>query len=118
MTAHPLQVGFLGAGRMATALAAGWLRAGLVTVSACQASAPSPSARHAFAEATGCTAGSDNRAVVAASNLLVLAVKPQTMPALLAELHSQVTGRHLVLSIAAGVTLRQLTAGLGVGCRL
>ncbi len=118
MTDQTLQVGFLGAGRMATALAAGWVRAGLADRLACRASDPAPAARNAFAEATGCKAVDDNRAVAEASNLLVLAVKPQSMDALLPELHPLITGRHLVVSIAAGVTLRQLTAGLGVGCRL
>jgi pyrroline-5-carboxylate reductase len=118
MLDQELQVGFLGAGRIATALAGGWIRAGLVDRTNCRASDPLPAARNAFTEATGSRSLADNRTVVESSNLLVLAVKPQTMKALLTELHPLITGRHLVVSIAAGVTLRQLTAGLGGGCRL
>ena len=42
------QVGFLGAGRMATALAKGWLKAGLIAIEGCRASDPLPQARQAF----------------------------------------------------------------------
>jgi pyrroline-5-carboxylate reductase len=112
-----LQVGFLGSGRMATALAKGWLRAGLVRVDSCRASDPLASARQSFAAETGCSAVAVNREVAAASDLLVLAVKPQSMAALLEEIRTHVKSR-LVVSIAAGITLRQLSAGLDPDCRL
>lgn len=112
-----IQVGFLGAGRMATALARAWVRAGLVRAECCRASDPLPQARQAFAAETGCAAGADNRAVVAASDVLVLAVKPQSMAGLLAEIRPALRAP-LVVSIAAGIPLRQLGAGLGADCRL
>src|SRR5262249_59179232 len=58
-----------------------------------------------------------NAAVLAASDLVVLAVKPQTMAAVLAEVRPHLQARQLVVSIAAGITLRQLREGLG-DCRL
>jgi pyrroline-5-carboxylate reductase len=112
-----LQIGFLGSGRMATALAKGWLRAGLVRTGSCRASDPLASARQAFTAETGCPAVADNREVAAASDVLVLAVKPQSMPALLEEIRTHVKDR-LLVSIAAGITLRQLSASLGPDCRL
>jgi pyrroline-5-carboxylate reductase len=111
------RIGFLGAGRMATALARGWLQAGLIDADTCRASDPSPLARQAFTTETGCSATTDNREVVAASELLVLAVKPQSMAMLLEEIRPVVADR-LIVSIAAGITLRQLAAGLGSNCRL
>jgi pyrroline-5-carboxylate reductase len=113
-----LRVGFLGAGKMATALARGWIAAGLLTPARCRASDPVAAAREAFADGTGGTVGSDNDAVVEASELIVLAVKPQNMTQLLAEIAPAIGPRHLVVSIAAGVTLGQLTAALGAGHRL
>jgi pyrroline-5-carboxylate reductase len=111
------QVGFLGAGRMATALARSWVGAGLVDPSRCQASDPLPAARKAFTSETGCPATADNAAVAAGSDLLILAVKPQAMASLLAEVRGALRSP-LVVSIAAGITLRQLTQGLGNDCRL
>ena len=119
MTAGALpRIGFLGAGKMATALARGWLAAGLAQPERVIASDPLAPAREAFAADTGLRAVADNREAVAASDLLVLAVKPQSMKAVLAEISPVVTSRHLVVSIAAGVTLRQLAEGLGGERRL
>ncbi len=112
------RVGFLGAGKMATALARGWLTAGLVSADRILASDPVPQARQAFEAETGLRATDSNRDVVGSSDLLVLAVKPQSMKALLAEIRPWVTDRHLVVSIAAGVPLRQLAEGLGTDRRL
>lgn len=114
-----LRIGFLGAGRMATALAKGWLHAGRVSPSTCQAADPLAAAREAFQRDTGCPAMPDNRAVVAFADLLVLAVKPQTMAAVTAEVRDAVAQRRpLVVSIAAGVSLAQLQASLGAATRL
>jgi pyrroline-5-carboxylate reductase len=117
-THSPLRVGFLGAGQMAAALARGWLASGLISPTTCKASDPVPAARTRFQEQTGCAATADNREVVATSDVLVLAVKPQTMPALLEEIRHAVTERHVIISIAAGITLKQLADGLLANYRL
>src|SRR4051794_30224132 len=83
-------VGFLGAGRMATALARAWIDARLLRADALTASDPVPAARQAFADATHSPAGADNKAVVRASAVVILAVKPQTLPALLQEVYSEI----------------------------
>jgi pyrroline-5-carboxylate reductase len=103
---------------MATALARGWLTAALVTSDCVIAADPLPAARQAFANETGLEATGDNRAVVARSDLLVLAVKPQHVAEVLAEVRPALTNRHCLLSIAAGITLRQLAEQLGPTCRL
>jgi len=113
-----LRIGFLGAGRMATALARGWITAGLVAAEDVRASDPLPGARAGFAADLPVTTTASNTEVVEQSDLLVLAVKPQTMAELLAEIRYQVAHRHLILSIAAGITLGQLEHGLGEGVRL
>lgn len=117
-TISPIRVGFLGAGQMAAALARGWLAAGLVTPTTCKASDPVAAARARFQEMTGCPATVDNREVVGGSDVLVLAVKPQTMPALLEEVRHLVGERHLIISIAAGITLKRLADGLLANYRL
>jgi pyrroline-5-carboxylate reductase len=52
------------------------------------------------------------------SEVVVLAVKPQQVAPVLAELQQHLRSEHLIVSIAAGVTLHTLHAGLGAGCRL
>ena len=95
------RVGFLGAGKMATALARGWLTAGLVAADRVLASDPVAQARASFTRVTGMRATEDNRQVVAGSDLLILAVKPQSMNGLLVEIRSSLEARHVLVSIAA-----------------
>jgi pyrroline-5-carboxylate reductase len=116
--AGPLAIGFLGAGQMATALAKGWIAAGILDLARGRASDPSSAARTAFEQATGLKSAADNREVVAGADVLVLAVKPQVMAAVLADVKPAVSSKHLVISIAAGWSLETLSAGLPVGTRI
>ena len=111
------RVGFIGAGQMATALGQGLVKAGLVEAARLGASDPSAEARQRFAAATGARTLTDNADVARQSDVIFLAVKPQQMPDVLAELHGQLDGK-LVISIAAGIRLAQLAEGLGAGPRL
>jgi pyrroline-5-carboxylate reductase len=110
--------GFIGAGRMATALIRGMLRSGTATPAAIIASDPLESARTLLETETGVTVVESNVRVAHKSEVLVLAVKPQSMPHVLEHLRHAVTPEHLVISIAAGVDLATLEAGLGPGRRL
>ncbi len=112
------RIGFLGAGRMASALARGWIAAGLTTADRVLASDPIAAAREGFAGADSLRTVASNPEVVAHGDLLVLAVKPQSMKALLEEIRPLLTDRHLIVSIAAGVSLKQLAEGLGAKRRL
>ncbi len=105
------RIGFLGAGKMASALARGWLRAGLITREHLLASDPFAPIRAAFSAETEVHCVAENCEVVAASEVLILAVKPQVMPALLVEIAPALQARHLLISIAAGISLRQLREG-------
>ena len=111
-------IGFLGAGQMATALATGWTRAGLLDPARALAADPYLAARSKFEQQTGIKTAATNAEVVAAADVLVLAVKPQVMATVLAEARPHLAPRHLVISIAAGVTLRALSEALGPNTRL
>src|SRR5690606_10153038 len=112
-------LGFIGAGRMATALARGCVRANLVSAAEVLASDPHEASRALFADQiAGARATADNAAVLAECDVVVLAVKPQMMEAVLAEIRDHAAPRHLLVSIAAGVTLQRLAAGLPAGTRL
>lgn len=111
--AFPLSVGFLGAGQMATALASAWAKAGLLDVKRSRAADPYPDVRAKFESATGIEAVATNGVVVSQCDVLVLAVKPHVVPAVLAEIRPSLEPRHFVISIAAGITLDALAAGLG-----
>jgi pyrroline-5-carboxylate reductase len=113
-----LRVGFVGAGQMATALARGFCQAGLTEPGLIVAADPAEAARVAFARATSAKVTPSNSEAAQGCDVLVLAVKPQQMPAALRELTGIVGPGHLVISIAAGVTLDTMAAALGAGQRL
>lgn len=113
-----VNIGFLGAGKMATALAKGFIRAGLVAPNQVKASDPSEGARAAFAGATGAMTTSSNQEIVHFANVLLLAVKPDQVVSVLTELRSRIGSDHLVISIAAGVPLSKLEAALDTGARV
>src|SRR5207244_2932680 len=97
--------GFIGSGKMATAMIQGMLRAGNAPVESICASDPLPAARTALQSETGIAVFESNPPVVERSDVLVLAVKPQSMRQALHQLRTVVTTEHLVVSIAAGVTI-------------
>src|SRR4029079_18059599 len=66
-----------------------------------------------FARADGVGRAPDHSTLVAESELIVLAVKPQVMQAVLTEVRAQVTRRQLFVSIAAGIPTARLEHGLG-----
>ena len=113
-----LTIGFIGAGKMATALAKGFLRAGLVVAEGLVAGDASPEALGAFARETGARTTGRNLEVVKSAAVLILAVKPGQVGDVLSEIRGALTEDHLLISIAAGVTLAKLQAGLAPGARL
>src|SRR6185295_8321759 len=110
--ASKLTIGFLGTGKMATALAKGIVRAGLVTPKQIFGSDPIPAARVAFSRETGARIVTENAKVLDLASVLVLATKPDQTSAVLEEIKDRFTPRHLLMSIAAGVPLARLEAGL------
>ncbi len=110
--------GFIGSGKMATAMVKGMLRAGIATPESISASDPLPAARDALHSDTKVSVLDSNLAVVERSDVLVLAVKPQSMRQVLRELRPAVTPDHLVVSIAAGTTIDSIDEGLGRNGRI
>jgi pyrroline-5-carboxylate reductase len=112
------RIGLIGAGQMATALAKGFVRAGLVAAEDLLAADVVPEARERFAEATGGRTTADNAAVVRESDVVLLAVKPHQIAAVAAELRPLSGPQTLIVSVAAGVRLAALAAEFGPGARL
>jgi pyrroline-5-carboxylate reductase len=111
-------VGFLGAGRMAQALAAGFVRGGLIDPSRVIAYDPFLAAGQAFVDAVGAGArqAASPAEVVKASRIVFLAVKPQhARESLDAAATAWRAGEQLLVSVAAGVSIASLAAPLPEG---
>lgn len=105
-------IGFIGAGQMARALASGFVTAGLVPGSRIVAADPFEAAKNEFKVAVaGSRVADSNPQVAREADIVFLATKPQQLAAALADLQSEAAGK-LVVSIAAGVTLKSLSERL------
>lgn len=111
-------LGFLGAGKMASALARGFVAAGLTEPDRVVASDPFEAARELFQKSVGCRTTDNNRKVLEESDVLILAVKPNLVLSVLEEIRPDFHSRHLLISIAAGISLRTLEAGLNKESRV
>lgn len=103
---------FIGGGNMAQALIGGLISSGKPAADI-RVSDPSADQRAAVAEHYGVDVFSDNGPATDGADALMLAVKPQVMGQVLASLKDSVRAETLVISVAAGVTLAQLSEGLG-----
>ena len=104
-----LKVGFIGAGAMGGAIIRGLL-AGAVAREDLIYYDPDPASQKRLAK-LGVEAALDQAEVMHAQ-VVVLAVKPQVMSQVLAGIKDYARPGHLIISIAAGVTLKTLEAAL------
>ena len=105
------RIGFMGAGNMAEALARALLAAGLPPESI-SASDVAEARRKLFSESLHVAVTNDNRQVLAKSDVVIFAVKPQNMPELLAIISGPPHGT-LFISICAGVSTAFIEKELG-----
>ena len=109
MTQWPARLVLVGAGKMGGAMAQGWLDAGLPAASLTIVE-PNPSAEIASLAASRGVALNPHGE--AAPDVLVLAVKPQSLDQVAPQIAALAAERTLVLSIIAGKTIANLTARL------
>jgi pyrroline-5-carboxylate reductase len=110
------KVGFIGCGKMASALALGGVRAGVLRGDDLLFSdVHAPSAELLASASGGCVVGTG--ALVAEADVVVVAVKPADVEGVLRANASGLEGK-LVVSIAAGLGLGRLEAWSGVGARV
>jgi pyrroline-5-carboxylate reductase len=113
-----MTIGFLGSGKMAEALLAGVLKAGLAAPGEIVACEKLAERRAEIRRRYKVRVTASARTTLAACDTVVLAVKPQDLDAMLAPLVALWQPRHLVISIAAGKTLAGLQLSLGARTRL
>ena len=112
------KIGFIGAGNMAGALVKGLLEAKLYTAADMLVSDALPAQLNKIKRAYKVEGVRDNTALIQAAQTIVLAVKPQILDHVLAEIQPFVTKDKLFVSIAAGATLERLETGLGPAARV
>jgi pyrroline-5-carboxylate reductase len=103
----------IGGGAMGGAIVAGLLARGLICPEKITVSDMDAGRGAQLHEMYGLLSTTDNAAAIAGADIVVLAVKPQVLPRVMAELHGRIPSQALTLSIVAGATIDLLTEGLG-----
>lgn len=113
------RVAFIGTGQMAMALAAGFVRS-LLKPDQIAGYDPFEPARNSFAEKTGVgvTVSADLPSVLQGATVVILAVKPQIMTEALIAVSAAMATAPVIVSVAAGITIQKLAAGLPGGSRI
>lgn len=112
------QIGFVGAGNMATALIRGVLAAKLARPEQVLIFDVDAGKMDRLVEAHQVVTAKNNCDLVGRCDLVVLAVKPQVMGQVLQEIAPAVRGDQCFISIAAGITLARLEGALGPNARV
>nr|MBF0222572.1 pyrroline-5-carboxylate reductase [Desulfobulbaceae bacterium] len=112
-------IGFIGGGRMAEALIQGICASGLALPEQIFVVDLDQGRRTFLHDSFGVSVFDQAGPVVDSCDLLVLAVKPQVMAKALGGIKDSVQSRHLLVSIAAGVSLASIETALdGAPCHL
>ncbi len=114
LDAGPGPIAILGGGNLGQALARGWLAAGLVEPDALTVTRRRTNLLERLSD-RGCRTTDDNAAAVRRSRVVVLAVQPQQVVALLDEISSALDpDRHLLVSCISDVSVADLHGRLEV----
>lgn len=104
----------LGGGNLGRALALGWVAAGRFAADEIHVTRRQPEKLDDL-RGEGFLTGADNAAAVTDSAVVVVAVQPQQLDALLGEIVGALDpARHRILSVVSGATIAQIRAAIGV----
>lgn len=102
------KIGFIGAGNMAEALMKGIISKGLYKADDIIASEIYEARRQYIGDTLGVETTANGEDVVKSSKFIVIAVKPQQIGDVLTSMKKLFTKDHVIMSIAAGVTIKTL----------
>ncbi len=106
------RVSFIGSGAMGEAMIKGMVAQGVVQAAHITASDPVAARREQMQSQFGVSTTDSNLRAVQDADVVVLSVKPQILPRVLAELQGQIPPTALLLSIVAGVPIQTMQTGL------
>lgn len=102
------RIAILGGGNLGRALAMGWVESGFCPADRIHITRRNPDKLTFFADA-GFQVGSDNVEAVRGADIVILAIQPQQITELTEEIRAVIEpDRHRIISVASGVSIRQL----------
>ena len=107
------KIGFIGGGKMATAIMNGIISSGYCKSENIFVSDKNEQALAVLKEKNNVNTTQDNTEVIKNCNIILFAVKPFVLRDVLTEIKPYITENHLVLSIAAGISINTIEEILG-----
>jgi len=107
-----MKIAFIGGGNMGEVMLSAVLDKGLTTPQAISVSDVNESRRQYIGQEYGVYVTGSNLEILSRGNIVVLAIKPQNLVEVMAELNGQLKPNQMVLSIIAGTRIHTLCVGL------
>ena len=101
-------LGFIGAGNMAKAIMKGILKSGLYEADQIIASDKEKGVVEEISKQFGISIAQDNGDAVKRAGIILLCIKPQNMKEVLMEIRDFLKTSHLIISIAAGISIKTI----------
>ena len=111
------EIGFIGAGNMATAIISGLLRQNY-PFNKIFASSPEDSHLKKLKNEFSINVTSNNKELITSSSTIILAIKPNVMPGVLDEIKEHISTQHRIISIVAGYELKKIEGSLSSKIKL
>ena len=112
------KIGFIGSGKMASAIIKGLLKAGFTTSENLLATQAEEAGIKEKSQELGIEIILDNKKLVKDSDVIFIATKPNQVIGVLQEINTFVTSEKLIVSIAAGVNTNKLESNLPTGTKV
>lgn len=112
MNLKKIKLGIIGSGIMAENILRGMLQTGLLKSSQVSVSDLNTARLNLFKKQFQVKTEKANKKIVSASDIVLLAIKPQNMKALLEEIRARADNQKLFISIAAGITSAAISRDL------
>ncbi|MCM8900812.1 pyrroline-5-carboxylate reductase [Caldicoprobacter algeriensis] len=112
------RLGFIGAGNMASAIMRGIIACGIVHPNNIYAFDVDLDKLNRLSAELGICTAKDNCQVVSNSDIVILAVKPNTYSKVLLEIKDCLEERHILISIAAGISVDFIKQLIGGRCKV
>lgn len=110
-----MKITFIGGGNMGEAMLSAVLSRNIAKSSDITVSEVIEDKRKNLTAKYGVSTTASNLQAIAGADIIVFAIKPQSLPSVLPELNGKIKPEQLVISIIAGATVTKLTQGLNHG---
>jgi pyrroline-5-carboxylate reductase len=113
MKSGNMTIGFIGAGNMANAIIKGLIKSRLYSPEQLAVSDNDIHKIEDVSDKFGVKSFASNKDLVLGCEVIILAIKPQVIRDVLEEIRDDITDKHLIISIAAGIPINMIRSVIG-----